>query len=276
MPVKGLRNSGDCLTEPGARQGNATQLDRCKSKPCASRNSPATHDHLTSDMICCFGIWQQMGQTSSPRNVLRPLYRRSGLLALIRSVNTPSTITLIPNSPSTYDEPCCGPVSRPGHRADRRSPLWAGHRLETFGRPNGPVRRPGHNKIAWPRQTASPAPTVAPLGPICTAGPWIESMATAFVSGRVRAPLRSTSASRLTNRSKLSTGHFTIHHSRLTIHHSRSPSYANIPFTTSPDTSVNRKSRPWNLKVSFLCSMPSRCSMVACRSCTGTTSSTAL
>ena len=40
------------------------------------------------------------------------------------------------------------------------------------------------------------------------------------------------------------------------------------PSTTFPATSVNRKSRPWNLKVSFVWSKPSKRRMVACRSCT--------
>ena len=40
--------------------------------------------------------------------------------------------------------------------------------------------------------------------------------------------------------------------------------------TSLPWTSVSRKSRPWNLYVSFSWSMPSRCSIVACRSCTST------
>jgi len=38
--------------------------------------------------------------------------------------------------------------------------------------------------------------------------------------------------------------------------------------STLPCTSVRRKSRPWNLKVSFSCSKPRRCKIVACRSCT--------
>ena len=46
--------------------------------------------------------------------------------------------------------------------------------------------------------------------------------------------------------------------------------------TTLPWTSVRRKSRPWNLYVSRLWSMPSRCSIVACRSLTWTGLSTAL
>ncbi len=41
---------------------------------------------------------------------------------------------------------------------------------------------------------------------------------------------------------------------------------ARIPVTTSPWTSVRRKSRPACRYVSFLWSRPSRCSMVACRS----------
>ncbi len=46
--------------------------------------------------------------------------------------------------------------------------------------------------------------------------------------------------------------------------------------TSFPLTSVRRKSRPWNLYVSFSWSIPSRCSIVACRSCTSTGSSTML
>ena len=42
--------------------------------------------------------------------------------------------------------------------------------------------------------------------------------------------------------------------------------HARIFFTTSPSTSVRRKSRPWKLKVSLLWSRPSRCKIVACRS----------
>src|SRR5207253_1758528 len=42
--------------------------------------------------------------------------------------------------------------------------------------------------------------------------------------------------------------------------------YANNFSTTSPCTSVRRKSRPWRRNVSFLWSRPSKCRMVACRS----------
>ena len=45
---------------------------------------------------------------------------------------------------------------------------------------------------------------------------------------------------------------------------------ARICFTTFPCTSVRRKSRPWNLKVSCVWSMPSRCRIVAFRSWTST------
>ncbi len=50
---------------------------------------------------------------------------------------------------------------------------------------------------------------------------------------------------------------------------------ARICFTTSPWTSVSRKSRPTSLKVSRVWSIPSRYSIVAWRSWTETTSSTA-
>ena len=52
--------------------------------------------------------------------------------------------------------------------------------------------------------------------------------------------------------------------------------HARIFLTTSPWTSVRRKSLPRNLKVSFVWSMPRRYSMVAWRSWTETTSSTAM
>jgi hypothetical protein len=51
---------------------------------------------------------------------------------------------------------------------------------------------------------------------------------------------------------------------------------ARIALTTLPCTSVRRKSRPWNLYVSRVWSMPSRCRMVAFRSWTSTGSRTML
>src|SRR5205807_4088065 len=57
---------------------------------------------------------------------------------------------------------------------------------------------------------------------------------------------------------------------------SSNDSQARTLCTTLPCTSVRRKSRPWNLQVSRLWSTPSKYSMVACRSCTSTTFSTAL
>ena len=52
--------------------------------------------------------------------------------------------------------------------------------------------------------------------------------------------------------------------------------YASTSFTTSPNTSVRRKSRPWKRYVSRLWSMPRQCSIVACRSWTWTGSLTML
>ncbi len=54
------------------------------------------------------------------------------------------------------------------------------------------------------------------------------------------------------------------------VHRDRLHGYASNPVTTLPLTSVRRKSRPWNLYVSFSWSTPSRCSIVAWRSCTST------
>src|SRR5262249_21050661 len=48
--------------------------------------------------------------------------------------------------------------------------------------------------------------------------------------------------------------------------------HANNFFTPSRCTSVKRKSRPWKRKVSLVCSSPSRCRIVACRSWTCTRS----
>src|SRR5438034_3684833 len=52
--------------------------------------------------------------------------------------------------------------------------------------------------------------------------------------------------------------------------------HASRSLTTPPATLVRRRSRPWNLTVSRLWSMPSKRRIVACRSCTWTTCSTAL
>ena len=52
--------------------------------------------------------------------------------------------------------------------------------------------------------------------------------------------------------------------------------YANNPLITSPAMSVSRKSRPSKRCVKRVCSMPKRCSIVACKSCTFTGFSTML
>gem|GEM_PF-5426433 len=52
--------------------------------------------------------------------------------------------------------------------------------------------------------------------------------------------------------------------------------YANSPLITSPAMSVRRKSRPSKRCVKRVCSMPKRCSIVACKSCTFTGFSTML
>ena len=52
--------------------------------------------------------------------------------------------------------------------------------------------------------------------------------------------------------------------------------YASNGLMTSPAMSVRRKSRPSKRCVKRVCSMPRRCSIVACRSCTLTGSSTML
>ena len=55
-----------------------------------------------------------------------------------------------------------------------------------------------------------------------------------------------------------------------------SPYQARIPWMTlAPSTPVSLASRPWNLTLKASCSMPSWCSIVACRSCTVQTFSTA-
>jgi len=62
-------------------------------------------------------------------------------------------------------------------------------------------------------------------------------------------------------------------------HTAASPSlatYANSPLITSPAMSVSRKSRPSKRCVKRVCSMPKRCSIVACKSCTFTGFSTML
>ena len=52
--------------------------------------------------------------------------------------------------------------------------------------------------------------------------------------------------------------------------------YANSPLITSPAMSVSRKSRPSKRCVKRVCSIPKRCSIVACKSCTFTGFSTML
>ncbi len=56
----------------------------------------------------------------------------------------------------------------------------------------------------------------------------------------------------------------------------KSFTYARISVISSPPTSVRRKSRPLKRCVSLVCSSPSKCSSVACKSLTWTLFSTAL
>ena len=222
-----------------------------------------------SDAAAGTGTKAQCGSYSAPCSIQRTSSRRSsadsvrcdsggGIISSGSSWWIRSTSALFAGSPGLI-------TNQPSSRA-RWAPSGVSSRilaLRAFS--SGPWQRKQRSdssgRIWWLKLTRSPA--ARPDG----GGPVRAGAVGACAAGRPTTATASDSAARAAPAQDFRGNTGGLRAGR---------SYASSFVTTSPWTSVRRKSRPWKRYVSFVWSKPSRCRIVACRSWTWTWSSTAL